>query len=75
MKWEDIEVMRIYMKSGAVFQYYDFTDWDNDFGSIDDFATKAMLKKNILTVKQQNITQTTKTSEIESIEFEVKHGS
>lgn len=75
MKWEDVDVVRIYMKSGAVFQYYDFTDWDNGFGSIDMFASKAMTPGKNIQTKQQSIIQIIKTSEIESIEFEVKHGS
>lgn len=73
MKWEDIEVMRIYMKSGAVFQYYDFTGFASDPSKFADriLSTK---DKNISITSLQS-TQIIKMSEIESIEFEVKHGS
>jgi hypothetical protein len=73
MKWEDVDVMRIYMKSGAVFQYYDFSNL---------IAEPMVLSERILTMTSKvyelkigNICHFFRVSEIESIEFEVKHGS
>jgi hypothetical protein len=72
MKWEDVEVMRIYMKSGAVFQYYDFTKLDGD---------PVMFAHTILSVPHNNasissaqVIQIIKHSEVQSVEFEVKNG-
>ena len=70
MKWEDVDVMRIYMKSGAVFQYYGFShkiDPNKLLYSISDMV--------IFEINHNTIFQSFKSSEIESIEFEVKHGS